>query len=81
MLRVTEIHRDAEQTISVVESVETWQSRTGTSFHAGGKIEPLVVIVRRQDGEFAVDVNAEPVDAGYLLRLLDSEHVGEVTKK
>lgn len=81
MLRVREIHRNAIQTISVVESVETWQGRIGNCFHAGGKIEPLAMIVRSPDSEYAVGINAEPVDAGYLFRLLELEHVGEVPRR
>ena len=79
MLRVREIHRDTEQTISVVETVETWQNRTATYCHAAGRIEPLAVIVRRPDSEYAIDVNAEPVDAAHLARMLDQHRVDDVT--
>lgn len=71
MLRIREIHSDALRTVSVVESFETWHSRTPVHCQAAGRIEPLAVVVSGPDGEYAVDVNAEPIDAERLSRMLE----------
>jgi hypothetical protein len=70
MLRVREIHSDTVRTVSVVESVSTWHSRTPARCQVMGKIEPLAVIVRGPDGQQAFDVNAEPIDAERLAQML-----------
>lgn len=79
MLRVREIHRDAEQTVSVIEAVESGQSRSGKYCHCWGSIKPLAVIVRRAGCEYAVDINAKPIDAEHLSQMLDSQHIREAS--
>lgn len=74
MLRIRVIHEDALRTVSVVESVETRHGRTASCCQATGRLEPLAVIVSAADGEYAVDVNAEPIDAEHLSRMLASCH-------
>ena len=77
MLRIRTIHRDALRTVSVVESVETWHSRTATRCQAAGRIESRAVVVSTPDGEYAIGVNAEPIDAEHLSRMLVSCHVAK----
>lgn len=78
MLRTRQVYSDTAFTVRVVESVETWQSRTATGCQAAGKIEPLAVVVSGPDGEYAVDVNAEPIGAERLAQMLASRHVRNV---
>lgn len=72
MLRVREIHSDTVRTVSVVESAKTWRGRTPLRCHVMCRIEPVAIIVRDPDGQRGYDVNAEPIDADRLARLLAS---------
>lgn len=78
MLRIRQIYSDTAFTVRVVESVETWQSRTPSGCQTAGRIEPLAVVVSGPDGEYAVDVNAEPIGTERLAQILDSRHVRNV---
>ena len=76
MRRTRQIYSNTVFTVRVVESIETWQSRSATRCHAAGKIEPLAVVVSGPDGEYAVDVNGEPIGAERLSRLCSSDGAG-----
>lgn len=75
MLRTRQIYSDTMFTVRVVESVDSWQSRSTKHFRAAGKIEPLAVVVSGPDGEYALDINAEPIGAERLAQMLDTRHV------
>ena len=81
MFRTRQIYSDAVVTVHVIESVETWQSRTATLCQAAGKIEPLAVVVSGPDGEYAIDINAEPIGADRLSQILESRHVRKATER
>lgn len=72
MLRVREIHSDTVRSVSVVESAKTWRGRTPLRCHVMCRIEPVAIIVRDLDGQRGYDVNAQPIDADRLARLLAS---------
>lgn len=72
MLRVREIHSDTVRTVSVVESARTWLGRTPVRCQVMCKIEPVAIIVHDLAGRRGFDVNAEPIDADRLARLLAS---------
>jgi len=72
MLRTREIYSNKALTVSVIESVETWRSRSVALCYAAGRIEPIAVVVAGPDGEYALDVDAQPIDRERLSRMLAS---------
>ena len=70
MLRNRQVFRDKALTISVVESVESWHDQSSSRCQVIGKIEPLAVVVSGPDGDYALDVNAQPIDPDHLSQML-----------
>ena len=73
MIRSRTIYSDAALTVRVVESVETWRSQSTGRCGLTGRIEPVAVIVRAPDGEYALDIDAQPIDEDCLSQILASE--------
>ena len=80
MLRTHQIYRDTTLIVSVVESVEFWHSQTAKFCQATGKIEALAVVVNGPRDEYALDMNAKPMDKKSLSRLLAAARPGNLTK-
>ena len=64
--RLCEIFSDNHYTLYAVESIETTQikSKTGGSWY--GNIKPIMIIVCGPDGDYALDMDAIPVDPARL---------------
>ena len=73
MLRSRLIYSDATRTVRVVESVETWHHQSSTRCQIAGKIEPLAVVVNGPDGQYALDVDAQPIDGDSLSQMLATD--------
>ena len=71
MIRSRTIYSDAALTVRVIESVETWCSQTTARCGLMGRIEPVAVIVRGPDGEYALDIDAQPIGKDYLSQMLE----------
>ena len=54
------------RTLIAVESVKFQHSITNAGGHLIGNIKPVAVIVRSQEGMYALDLEAKPVDIDQL---------------
>ncbi len=65
-LRAIEIYKDTKLTLIAIESVDYQQSKTNMGWRLFGKIEPTAVIVCGTDTTYALDMESNPADFGYL---------------
>jgi len=66
--RINEIVIDPALTLIVVETVELQTTRTKTGGFLFGNIAPIAVVVCRQDGTTALDMEAMPASVEQLRR-------------
>ena len=70
MLRIREIYSDTARTVSVVEAVESWDVRSAGHRHVIGRLEPLAVVIRDPDREYAFDLDGERLAPERLSRMV-----------
>jgi len=66
--RINEIVIDPALTLIVVEAVEFQTTTTTTGGFMFGNIEPIAVVIRRQEGVKALDMQARPANVKQLRR-------------
>lgn len=65
-LRAIEIYKDTRLTLIAIERVDYEQSKTNMGWRWFGKIEPTAIIVCATDTSYALDMESNPADFGFL---------------
>lgn len=68
VLRLREMYNDAGLTLLAVETVTVQRSAAGGFGYCSGNLQPVAIIVSTRAQRYALDMNAQPIQLGQLVR-------------